>query len=583
MFRLLLAITVFLVFTENVFGQLPPVFDPVRAKEAVTTSTTRKYLSPVRILWKTENAGGNIVNEQRLLKPGTGQADLVGGDLCLLKNDRNIQAALLLDFGKEIHGGLQIVTGQMKSQHPVSVRLSFGESASEAMALVDTNDHAMRYYNLELPWLGKAETGNTGFRFVRIDLLGTNAELLLKEIRAIFEYRDIPYLGSFNSSDSMLNKIWMTGAYTVHLNMQDYLWDGIKRDRLVWIGDAHPETSTIAAVFGYNEVVPKTLDFARDITKLPNYMNGMISYSMWWVLIHRDWYMHNGNLQYLRAQKKYLVELLQQYLERVGTGNKENLNGGIRFLDWPSSENQKGVDAGLHAMLIMTLDAGAELCAVLKENSMAQKCRETVTRLKKYIPDPNGSKQAAALLALSGLIPAEKANTELIAVGGVKGFSTFFGYYMLQAKAKAGDYQGGIDAIRSFWGPMIQLGATTFWEDFNIDWLPNASRIDELVKPGETDIHGYYGDYCYKGFRHSLAHGWASGPTPWLTEHVLGFSVVAPGCKIIKITPHLGDLDFAEGTFPTPYGIVKVKHTKAADGKIVSTISAPKEVRIIRR
>ncbi|MEJ7684339.1 MAG: hypothetical protein WKG06_42120 [Segetibacter sp.] len=27
---------------------------------------------------------------------------------------------------------------------------------------------------------------------------------------------------------------------------------------------------------------------------------------------------------------------------------------------------------------------------------------------------------------------------------------------------------------------MIKLGATTFWEDFNINWLPNASRIDEL-------------------------------------------------------------------------------------------------------
>ena len=34
------------------------------------------------------------------------------------------------------------------------------------------------------------------------------------------------------------------------LNMQDCLWDGIKRDRLVWIGDMHPETMSILAVFG---------------------------------------------------------------------------------------------------------------------------------------------------------------------------------------------------------------------------------------------------------------------------------------------------------------------------------------------
>jgi H/ACA ribonucleoprotein complex subunit 4 len=29
------------------------------------------------------------------------------------------------------------------------------------------------------------------------------------------------------------------------------------------------------------------------------------------------------------------------------------------------------------------------------------------------------------------------------------------------------------------------------------------------------DIHGDFGDHCYRGFRHSLCHGWASGPTAW--------------------------------------------------------------------
>jgi len=152
----------------------------------------------------------------------------------------------------------------------------------------------------------------------------------------------------------------------------------------------------------------------------------------------------------------------------------------------------------------------------------------------------------------------------------------------LQAKAKAGDYDGAINAIRNYWGPMLQLGATTFWEDFNIDWLPGASRIDEIVPNNEKDIHGDYGAYCYKGYRLSMCHGWAAGPTAWLTQHVLGIEVLEPGCKKIKITPHLGDLSYAEGTFPTPYGIVKVKHVKQKDGKIISDIKAPKEIKIVR-
>jgi hypothetical protein len=153
---------------------------------------------------------------------------------------------------------------------------------------------------------------------------------------------------------------------------------------------------------------------------------------------------------------------------------------------------------------------------------------------------------------------------------------------MLQAMAKAGNYQGAMDIIKTYWGAMLDLGATTFWEDFNMDWLPNAGRIDELVPEGKKDIHGDYGAYCYIGFRHSLSHGWASGPTSWLTEHVLGVKVIEAGCKTLKIEPHLGDLKFAEGSFPTPYGVVKIRHTKLANGQVKSDIQAPKQVKVIR-
>lgn len=571
---------------KSTYAQLPPVFAGTHLKDVQTEETVRRYLSPVKILWQTPDAATHILNAERLLKRGDGQADLSGKDLCVMHNDEKGKAGILLDFGREIHGGLQLITDQSRGGKPVRVRIRFGESASEAMSSIDTlhgatNDHAMRDFVISLPWLGKLEVGNTGFRFVRIDLLDDHAQLKLKEARAIFVFRDIPYLGSFKCSDTLLNKIWMTGAYTVHLNMQDYLWDGIKRDRLVWVGDMHPETSTIAAVFGNSDVVPKSLDLARDITPLPEYMNGMVSYSMWWILIQHDWYMHNGDIHYLNQQKAYLKQLLNQYIQKIDANNSENLNDGTRFLDWPSSTDPKAVHAGLQAMLVMTLNAGAELSVILKDPTTAAKCKAAVERLKKNVPDPGNSKQAAALLSLSGLMPANKAN-EVLSAGGVHNYSTFFGYYMLQAKAKAGDYQGAIDAIRDYWGPMLSLGATTFWEDFNIDWLPNASRIDELVPPGKKDIHGDYGAFCYKGFRHSLCHGWSSGPTPWLTQYVLGVNVMAPGCTVIKIEPHLGNLTYAEGTFPTPLGVVTIKDTKQTDGKIKIDVTAPKGMEIIK-
>ena len=97
---------------------------------------------------------------------------------------------------------------------------------------------------------GTVEVGNTGFRFVRIDLLDQNRSVPLLGVRAVFLHRDLEYKGSFTCSDTLLNKIWNTGAYTVQLCMQDYLWDGIKRVQVVWIGDMHPETMTLLSVFG---------------------------------------------------------------------------------------------------------------------------------------------------------------------------------------------------------------------------------------------------------------------------------------------------------------------------------------------
>ncbi len=37
----------------------------------------------------------------------------------------------------------------------------------------------------------------------------------------------------------------------------------------------------------------------RDVTPVTGWMNGISSYSMWWILIHEDKYQHHGNLDYL--------------------------------------------------------------------------------------------------------------------------------------------------------------------------------------------------------------------------------------------------------------------------------------------
>jgi alpha-L-rhamnosidase len=76
------------------------------------------------------------------------------------------------------------------------------------------------------------------------------------------------------------------------------------------------------------------------------------------------------------------------------------------------------------------------------------------------------------------------------------------------------------------------------------------------------------------GARTSLAHGWASGPTPILTGYVLGIQPAKPGYQTFTVTPHPGSLRRAEGAVPAPYGQILVRCTR--DGHRFSlTVAVP--------
>ena len=491
-------------------------------------------IDPKRVVW---TSGDGVKNAERLLHVERGQAMLKeSGSVATLKPG----ASIVLDFGIELNGMIEIITPITPKKDPLHLRVRFNESVSETMAELGEkgaqNDHALRDQKITLPWLGKISIGPSGFRFVRIDNIESDCEIAIAELFAQLIIRDAPYVGSFECSDERLNKIWQTGAYTVQLNMQEYLWDGIKRDRLVWLGDMHPEVSVINTVFGYNEVVPKSLDLIRDRTPTTEWMNGISSYSMWWVIIQEDWYMHHGDLSYLQAQQSYLAGLLKRLATFIGPDGAEKLNG-MRFLDWPTYEDKVAVHEGLQAMMLLTMQSGQRMAQYLGDNELQEICSQAIAKLKRHVPQTSGRKSPAALLSLAELRNASETAEKILIPGGPKDLSTFYGFYVLNALAKADQTDAGLDMIDRYWGGMLDVGATTFWEGFDLDWTVNSGRIDEMVPPGKKDIHGDFGEHCYIGFRHSLCHGWAGGPTAWLSRHVLGVQPMAPGCSKLSIDP----------------------------------------------
>jgi len=529
----------------------------------------REYITAVRIM-----DSRNCDCPEILLENNLNQAVISKLPGCTLGKGGYI----LFDFGRELCGGINLTVHHTKNDENGRVRVVFGESVSEALSTIGeknaTNNHSLRDITVDVPFLSSSDIGKTGFRFVKIEALSDEIEI--KSVSAISIHRDIEYKGFFECDNELLNRVWKTGAYTVHLNMQDYLWDGIKRDRLVWIGDMHPEMSIISAVFGYDACVPRSLDLTRNETPVSEWMCGMPTYSIWWMKIHRDWYFQNGDFEYLKEQKEYIFALLAKLFEVInedGTNTIEN-----KFVDWSSCETP-AADSGVHAMLSLAMTTGKELCEILGKRELSVKCEEALLKLRKYHPDFFGNKQMAGLLAYSGAGDLKEIH-EYLRLNPLQGLSTFLGFYVLNTYAMAGDIDGAFNIIENYWGRMFDFGATTFWEDFDVDWTENAYGIDEFPQEGKSDIHGDNGKFCYTGFRHSLCHGWSGGPTAFLSRFVLGVEVLEPGCRKVRISPMLGKLNFVRGKYPTPFGEIEIEHRREG-GKIITAVKAPKEVEII--
>ncbi len=557
--------------------------DLIYSKEENTL--VKKYIVPKNVVTSCGAEGETLLLRDGLRQPVMNNR----GEYCVLEEG----GWVVLDFGCELQGGIELTVNRTQFRDGSKgseddrygqVRIVFGESVSEAMSSIGDgngakNDHATRDVTVVVSNWASMRYGNTGFRFVKIEAV--DCQVILGGVKGVLEYRELDYKGSFYCNDERLNRIYDVAAYTVHLNMQDYIWDGIKRDRLVWVGDLNPEIATVCAVFGHDNSVERSLDLARDSFPIDEKTGGWMSfpsYSCWWIISHRDWYRQNGNKKYLEEQKEYLYQLCRCLIGRISDDGTLDFQEQY-FVEW-SSCNTSYAEAGFRACLVLGLRAAAELFTVFEDDTMSQACLRGAEKVMQVVPVYDGNKQITALATLSGLCDKERGR-EIISTRLLEGLSTFYGYYCLEALAMADDVQSAIDVMRGYWGAMLDCGATTFWEDFDITWMENAGRIDEVVPKDKVDIHARYGKFCYQKLRHSLCHGWASGPAPFMARHILGVQILEPGCRKVRIAPKLGDLTHVNGTYPTPYGVIEVEH-RVVDGQVVTHVSAPKDVEIIQ-
>lgn len=473
---------------------------------------------PVKII-----ASQGIQDAQFLLKKRPTQVSLTEADLITISPEGGY---IVLDFGKELCGGIDISTCWVRNPTRfVYLHVRFGESLGEVYAKIGEknakNDHAPRDFDFPVSMLSTVHAGETGFRFVRIDF-PAGQEITLKTIVAKNRILRRPAIYQYNGPDARICAIFQAAKRTVDLcSSSGYIWDGVKRDRLVWAGDLYPEILSLTTLYGKLDVIENSLHYESSKPCKPHgqWLCGYYTYNMWWVACLSAYYLRVGD-QVRDFVLQELPFLLQQFdlfdglIDENGSicNLPEDMAG---FVDWPCTDKAHDQDVGSRCITLFAMQQAAQLLDALGMDS--EKPRALCARLMRGDFQVEEMKAVIALkyLAFGTLSDREY---EMLIDGGAKGFSTFMSYFLLNAIASR-DEGLAIELMKTYFGAMLDKGSTTFWEDFDMDWVENSSSIDRLPKDGERDIHGDFGNYCYVGYRHSLCHAWASGVITFIQEH----------------------------------------------------------------
>jgi predicted alpha-1,2-mannosidase len=472
---------------------------------------------------------------------------------------------LLLDFGREVAGQLQF------SGNHGTLLVHMGESPGEALyPEMEAGDGP--WSDIQTLCLSKKAITSTvprgfGFRYAAIRFLGT-APNHVNCLKLDFQYSPVIYRGTFTCSDPLLTRIWYTGAYTVHLCMQDDIYDAPKRDRGMWMGDLQIEGGVIEDVFPDKFLLERTMSALRHDAQgnhppaaLPeNYVNGIVGYSNAWICGLYDLYMHTGDIQYIRRQRRMLISMLR-YMKRGFNRHDIFVNKWNHwcFTDWAPHLNsgdtpQERVAVDLYTCLAVR--RAVVLLKVLEDKAEAEKYWHWYTQLvataRQNLASPRthtytALRQVNAMAIYSGV--ADKIQRQAI-IQTILGPSCpawqqvatpYYNYFVVQALGDLGRTNQALRFIRSYWGGMIHEGATTFWEAYDPRWP-------------KKHFHRYLQADNRPGYFVSLCHGWSSGVTSFLTEYVLGVRPTGGGFTTASIVPHLGILKWVRGRVPAPRG-----------------------------
>jgi len=466
------------------------------------------------------------------------------------------QNSVLYDFGKETYA-LPVLKGV---KGVGKINLYYGESKEEAMAgktaetWDELNINSTEQYNDTLA--GKA------FRYVSVV---TQPATTFDGFSALYEYLPVKNRGAFKSSDEQLNKIYDFSYYTLQLCTREVHIDGIKRDRWAWSGDAYQSYLMNFYTFFDEDVNKRTIWGLRGHEPQTRHLNSILDYSFYWMIGIYNHYLYTGDAEFVKQIYPRMKSTLDFCLGRL---NKDGIAEGLKsdwvFVDWAPIE-KKG-ELSFEQLLFIQSLAAVEKCAVLTgDNKTQNEMHKLYDDKLKQFDDIFWSKSQGAYIhnrlngktsdtitrytnmfsVLFGLANDERKNlvkNNVLLNDSVLGITTpYMKFYELAALCEVGEQKRVLEYVKSYWGGMLKLGATSVWETFD-PTLPDTAHYSMYGRP--------YGK--------SLCHAWGANPVYLFGRYFLGVYPTEPGYKAYIVEPNLGGLKWMEGTVPTPGGDIKV-------------------------
>ncbi len=466
--------------------------------------------------------------------------------------------SLLVDFGKETFGFVQL--NGVIGNGPITIY--YGESKEEALSVdgCETLDRLQVRQSSRRPEVAPL---SKAFRYVNIQF---DPNVDIQSVSMWYEFLPVAEKGGFRCSDDQLNKIYEVAKYTLHLNTREFFIDGIKRDRWVWSGDAYQSYLMNYYLYFDEAAVRRTLLAQRGKDPVSSHINTIMDYTFYWFLGIYDYYTYTGDKAFLQQLYPRMQSLMEYCLGRRNKdGLMEGLAGDWVFIDWADGLSKKGEVSFEQLLLCRSLETMA-LCATMANDAAgATKYQQLAAELKQKLFTIywNESKQALMHSRVNG-VPTDNVTRYANMFGiffnyfneqqkqGVKQqvllnntiqkiTTPYMRFYELEALCAMGEQQYVLKEMKDYWGGMLNLGATSFWEEYNPQ------------KQGAAH-YAMYG----RPFGKSLCHAWGASPLYLLGRYYLGVQPTSPGYKTYSITPALGGLQWMEGKVPVPGGEVSV-------------------------